>query len=74
MNPHPQPRIFLVLRHARWLCVSSVPADHVLLLLGLYPPTQSGSYPYHLALQLPHTDGNSTLAQHHYLLYPIQNP
>jgi hypothetical protein len=74
MNPHSQPRISLVLRRAYWLCGSSGPGDTIHLPFGLYQTTQSRSYLYDLALQLPRTDGNSILTRPHYLFNPIQNP
>jgi hypothetical protein len=52
MNPHPQPRIILVLRHVQTLCVSTGPECPA---SSLCQPPQ----PYDLALQLPRTAANS---------------
>jgi hypothetical protein len=74
MNPHPQPRFFLVLRRARWFCVSSRPANHFRLLFDLNQSTQRRSYLCDPALEPTRTDGNSFLTDHHYLLNHIQTP
>ena len=70
MNPQPQPRIILVLRHVQSLCVSSGPNA----LPAFSPASASRLKAYDLALQLPRTAANSNFANHQDPLNHIQNP
>jgi hypothetical protein len=65
MNPQPQPRIILVLRHLQGLCVSADPQCPASLLPSLGQPPQSVRS---RALQLPPTAANSNFATHPDLL------
>ena len=70
MNPQPQPRIILVLRHDR---VSASQLGHN-ALRAFSLASASPLNPYDLALQPPRTAPNSNPAHQPDLLNHIQNP
>jgi len=70
MNPQPQPRIILVLRHVQTLCV--LLAHNALPTFS--PASASPLNLYDLALQLPRTAANISPAHQPDLLNHIQNP
>ena len=74
MNPHPQPRISLVLRRAHWFCVShsSEPTMVACSTLSDAPP-----HDHSLCHQQPkpkRTDSNVNLANDQDRLIQIQTP
>jgi hypothetical protein len=70
MNPQPQPRILLVLRHVQTLCV--LLAHNALPTFSL--ASASPLNPYDLTLQPPRTAPNSNPAHQPDLLNHLQNP
>ncbi len=74
MNPHPQPRISLLLRRAHWSCVSHLSEPSMLLRLGL-----SHSPPHNPSLWDPlvkpeHPDRNGKIANLQDRFIQIQIP
>ena len=74
MNPHPQPRISLVLRHARWFCVSHSSERSVVVRSRLFDAPPHDHSLYHQQLKPKRTDSNVNLANDQDRLIQIQIP
>ena len=74
MNPQPQHRLILALRHVQRLCVSLHSDCFADPHLHHYRATRHGSSLHFLSLQLPHTAVNRNFPNHPHLLNHIQNP
>jgi hypothetical protein len=74
MNPQPQHRIILALRHVQRLCPSLDSDCFADPHLHLCRAPRRDSSLYHLSLRLPLTAANSNFPNHRDPLIHIQNP
>jgi len=74
MNPHLQHRISLVLRHARWFCVSHSSERSVVVRSRLFDAPPHDHSLCHQQLKPKPTDSNLNLANHQDQLIQIQTP
>jgi hypothetical protein len=74
MNPHPQPRISLVLRHAHWFCVSYSSEGTIVVQFRLseVPPHHHSQCDHQLKPKC--TDSNANLANDQNRFVQIQTP
>jgi len=74
MNPHPQPRFSLVLRHAHWFCVSHSSEGTLVVRFRLsHAPPHDHSL-RDQELKPKRTDSNGNLANDQNRLLHIQTP
>jgi hypothetical protein len=74
MNPHPQPRISLVLRRAHWFCVSHSSERCMVVCSGLSAAPPRDDSLCHQQLKPKRTDSNVNLANDQDRLIQIQIP
>jgi hypothetical protein len=74
MNPHPKPRISLVLRRAQWFCVSHSSEPNMVVCARLSDAPPYDHFLCHQQLKPKRTDSNLKLANDQDRLIRIQTP